>query len=339
MGRSLGSCGLPSSLSGSPRAGVILSPMGRACMSTEDGELIRHRGLAVVDCSWARLDEVPFGEPTSSPDSPSPVPNAPGSKSPARVCRCQGVCVNSRMLRRENPRSRAAAAPVPSGDEPGELRQAFQTELRRGFRCSPVHQRPQGRGAHCPREIQVVRTPVALPSPPPSIPPRPPRAPGLPPALTQHTPAAPVPESSHAPLAVHATGGMDFSPSMVSISRATRVAPPRKRSLRRSRHSCNRARRSSSRGTWTCRPPAARRTKKIPHRQRVGTTRNPQGGGTRNTTCKPRRANGRPLPRAPRPPLRSGLAAWPGPREKLPGLPATLGGYEEGGRARGGAEG
>ena len=185
MGRSLGSCGLPSSLSGSPRAGVILSPMGRACMSTEDGELIRHRGLAVVDCSWARLDEVPFGEPTSSPDSPSPVPNAPGSKSPARVCRCQGVCVNSRMLRRENPRSRAAAAPVPSGDEPGELRQAFQTELRRGFRCSPVHQRPQGRGAHCPREIQVVRTPVALPSPPPPPPVHPaptPSSPGIAPS-------------------------------------------------------------------------------------------------------------------------------------------------------------
>lgn len=279
-------------------------------MSTEDGELIRHRGLAVVDCSWARLDEVPFGEPTSSPDSPSPVPNAPGSKSPARVCRCQGVCVNSRMLRRENPRSRAAAAPVPSGDEPGELWQAFQTELRRGFRCSPLHQRPQGRGAHCPREIQVVRTPVALPSPPPSIPPRPPRAPGLPPALTQHTPAAPVPESSHAPLAVHATGGMDFSPSMVSISRATRVAPPRKRSLRRSRHSCNRARRSGSRGTWTCRPPAAR-TKKIPHRQRVGTTRNPQGGGlVTRLASRAARTTGRCHP----PPApRSGRGSQPGP--------------------------
>ena len=182
MGRSLGSCGLPSSLSGSPRAGVILSPMGRACMSTEDGELIRHRGLAVVDCSWARLDEVPFGEPTSSPDSPSPVPNAPGGKSPARVCRCQGVCANSHMLRRENPRSRAAAAPVPSGDEPGELWQAFQTELRRGFRCSPLHQRPQGRGAHCPREIQVVRTPVALPSPPPVHPAPTPSSPGIAPS-------------------------------------------------------------------------------------------------------------------------------------------------------------
>ena len=310
MGRSLGSCGLPSSLSGSPRAGVILSPMGRACMSTEDGELIRHRGLAVVDCSWARLDEVPFGEPTSSPDSPSPVPNAPGGKSPARVCRCQRVCANSHMLRRENPRSRAAAAPVPSGDEPGELWQAFQTELRRGFRCSPVHQRAQGRGAHCPREIQVVRTPVALPSPPPSIPPRPPRAPGLPPALTQHTPAAPVPESSHAPLAVHATGGMDFSPSMVSISRATRVALPRKRSLRRSRHSCNRARRSGSRGTWTCRPPAAR-TKKIPHRQRVGTTRNPQGGGlVTRLASRAARTTGRCHP----PPApRSGRGSQPGP--------------------------
>ena len=43
-------------------AGVILSPMGRSCMSGEDGDLIREYGLAVVDCSWARLDEVPFGE-------------------------------------------------------------------------------------------------------------------------------------------------------------------------------------------------------------------------------------------------------------------------------------
>ncbi len=30
-------------------------------MSSEDGPLLRQRGLAVVDCSWNRLDDVPFG--------------------------------------------------------------------------------------------------------------------------------------------------------------------------------------------------------------------------------------------------------------------------------------
>ena len=45
--------------------------MGRACMSTVDGDLIRHQGLAVVDCSWARLDEVPFGELSPPPNFPT----------------------------------------------------------------------------------------------------------------------------------------------------------------------------------------------------------------------------------------------------------------------------
>lgn len=33
------------------------------CVSKEDADLIRAKGLAVVDCSWNRLDDVPFGEP------------------------------------------------------------------------------------------------------------------------------------------------------------------------------------------------------------------------------------------------------------------------------------
>ena len=41
--------------------GVILSPVGRSCVSRQDKELIGSKGLAVVDCSWNRLDDVPFG--------------------------------------------------------------------------------------------------------------------------------------------------------------------------------------------------------------------------------------------------------------------------------------
>lgn len=48
---------------GVPYPGVILSPSGTRCVSAEDADLIRAKGLAVVDCSWNRLDDVPFGEP------------------------------------------------------------------------------------------------------------------------------------------------------------------------------------------------------------------------------------------------------------------------------------
>ncbi|KAL4448316.1 hypothetical protein ABPG75_005535 [Micractinium tetrahymenae] len=41
--------------------GVILSPVGRSCVSAQDKELVGSKGLAVVDCSWNRLDDVPFG--------------------------------------------------------------------------------------------------------------------------------------------------------------------------------------------------------------------------------------------------------------------------------------
>ncbi|KAL8472039.1 hypothetical protein ACS0TY_029315 [Phlomoides rotata] len=40
--------------------GVVLSPTGTQCVSQEDLDLIKRRGLAVVDCSWARLEDVPF---------------------------------------------------------------------------------------------------------------------------------------------------------------------------------------------------------------------------------------------------------------------------------------
>ncbi|KAK8941832.1 hypothetical protein KSP40_PGU008531 [Platanthera guangdongensis] len=40
--------------------GIALSPVGMQCVSKEDLSLIKSKGLAVVDCSWARLKDVPF---------------------------------------------------------------------------------------------------------------------------------------------------------------------------------------------------------------------------------------------------------------------------------------
>ncbi|KAK4690101.1 pre-rRNA-processing protein TSR3, partial [Tremellales sp. Uapishka_1] len=42
--------------------GVVLTPKGKKPIAPCDDEIIQMSGLAVVECSWARLDDVPFGK-------------------------------------------------------------------------------------------------------------------------------------------------------------------------------------------------------------------------------------------------------------------------------------
>ncbi|KAJ3186261.1 ribosome biogenesis protein tsr3 [Gaertneriomyces sp. JEL0708] len=40
--------------------GIVLTPNGKQCVSPADRNIVEASGLCVVDCSWARIDEVPF---------------------------------------------------------------------------------------------------------------------------------------------------------------------------------------------------------------------------------------------------------------------------------------
>jgi len=45
---------------GAPFQGLVLSPKGEKVVSREDLHIIETIGISVIDCSWARLEEIPF---------------------------------------------------------------------------------------------------------------------------------------------------------------------------------------------------------------------------------------------------------------------------------------
>lgn len=62
-GQKLHRLGLMSELRiGQRSRGIVLSPKGTSVVSPADRDIMREHGAAVVECSWARLEEVPWGK-------------------------------------------------------------------------------------------------------------------------------------------------------------------------------------------------------------------------------------------------------------------------------------
>jgi hypothetical protein len=172
--------------------GIILSPMGKACVSREDKDLIAVKGLAVVDCSWNRLEDVPFGgflpSLRTSQDwrllSYAIPPNAPPSCSHAsllHVCRLCALFIGALTLfkhtrgplwllswcerpscgRSHKGRSTEAAAMAHSS-KPCKFWEALQALLRRGLCSGPLHLRLAHGSCSCYVSLQMVLPSLSL---------------------------------------------------------------------------------------------------------------------------------------------------------------------------------
>jgi hypothetical protein len=198
--------------------GVILSPNGTRSVSRQDAPLLAAKGLAVVDCSWNRLDDVPFGvhrpacaaRRRAAPCPPSrpgggggraaPASATPHATSGARALRAPTPLGQAGASHPRRPRRadltpapapmgrpyqgrRAAAAALPGGCEPRQLRWGHSATAARRARPPPLLQErfaaPLGRSAAhrthparrpplTPRSWRSLTTPLG--SPPPSCP-------------------------------------------------------------------------------------------------------------------------------------------------------------------------
>lgn len=45
-----------------PFRGIVLSPRGSVSVSPADTEILEKHGISLIDCSWARLEEIPFSQ-------------------------------------------------------------------------------------------------------------------------------------------------------------------------------------------------------------------------------------------------------------------------------------